>query len=128
MGGRSQGGAVMTNLSLSRSQLCHRQRELAAQRSALRKRQVAISAEIKSVNRAISMMDAEPVMVSDHAVVRWLERVLLVDIEAVRKEIARLAAPHVGSRKTVTAAPGIELLIDGHMVVTAMPDKPKKVE
>ncbi len=115
----------MTNLALSRSQLCHRQRELSAQRAALMKRQTAIGAEIKAIDRAISQMDSEPVVVTDHAVIRWLERVVLIEGQAVREEIARLAAPHVGARKTVAVRPGLEMLIDGHGVITIMPDKLK---
>jgi hypothetical protein len=106
---------------MTRSQLCHAAGALQAQRTALQRRQKLISDEIKDVHRAISALDAADIMVSDHAVVRWLERQKGLDLEAVRAEIAAVAQPHIGTAGTVPLGNGLVMLIDGNRVVTIMP-------
>jgi hypothetical protein len=96
-----------------------------AQKSALQKRQKIIADELKDVHRAISALDAQEVMVSDHAVVRWLERREGLDLEAVRARIAHEAKPHIGTTGTVSIGGGLVMLIDMNRVVTVMPEGDK---
>ena len=111
---------------MSRSQLCHEAGALKAQQNALAKRQKIIAAEIKDVNRAISALDAEAILVTDHAVVRWLERRNGLDLEGVRAQIEEEARPHVGAKARVPLGDGLVMLLDGHTVVTIMPEGEKE--
>ena len=110
---------------MTRSQLCHAAGALQAQRTALQKRQKIIADELKDVQREISALDAQNVMVSDHAVVRWLERMEGLDLEAVRAKIASEAKPHLGTVGTVALGGGLVMLIDRNRVVTIMPEGEK---
>lgn len=106
----------------TRSELCHRIGALDAERKVQMRRQAEMTAEKKALSRAISELDNDPITVTDHAVVRWLERRCGVDIEAIRSEIAGLAVPHIGARGTVAVGAGLVMLIDGTKVVTIMPE------
>lgn len=110
---------------MTRSQLCHEAGALNAQRAALAKRQKVIAAEIKEVSRAISALDSSAILVTDHAVVRWLERCNGLDLEGVRAQIAAEARPHVGAKGRVPLGDGLVMLIDGHTVVTIMAEGEK---
>lgn len=110
---------------MTRSQLCHAAGALKAQQTALQRRQKVVSDELKDVQRAISALDASAIMVSDHAVVRWLERLHGLDLETLRAEIASAAKPHIGTVGTVPIGKGLVMLIDGNRVVTIMPEGEK---
>lgn len=61
--------------------------------------------------------------VSDHAVVRWLERRLGLDMDVVRAEILtedRAAAIRAGARRIKLRAIGLELRINDTGVVTTV--------
>jgi hypothetical protein len=68
------------------------------------------------------------VVVSDHAVLRFLERVHGLDIEAVRAEIAwraergAAAAEVIGEMQYRIVWPGFTLVVRGERVVTVIPD------
>ena len=66
------------------------------------------------------------VRVSDHAVVRWLERVQGMDIEAVRTEIGRrvdLAREHPGASGVISG--GFIYKLQGEVVTTVTPQTRK---
>ncbi len=79
------------------------------------------------MSRRLTMPEAQPARqphVTDHAVVRWLERHLGYDIEAVRRAILtpdREAAIRCGATSIVCPAEGVTLRIapNGH-VTTVM--------
>jgi hypothetical protein len=110
---------------MTRSQLCHAAGALEAQRTALQKRQKIIAHDLKDVQRAISALEAQEIVVSDHAVVRWLERREGLDLEAVRARIAAEAKPHIGTVGTVPLGGGLVMLIDRTRIVTIMPEGEK---
>lgn len=59
--------------------------------------------------------------ITDHAVLRYMERVLGVDVAAVRAEIrarVRLAEAHEGAEAVL--ADGVRFAIEGNAVVTVM--------
>ena len=63
--------------------------------------------------------------VSDHALLRWLERYHGVDIAAYRQELLNLALPAIEIRASTAPLPcGLWLLIKNDTVVTVTPDKP----
>ncbi len=112
---------------MSRSQLCHMIGSLNAQKVAMQKRTALINAEIKKANAAVSALDKEDIMVSDHAVVRWLERHKGMDLEAVRNDIIKAARPHVNGKSEIDLGDGLILLMDGFRVVTIMPKENRRV-
>lgn len=61
------------------------------------------------------------VTVSDHAVVRWLERARGFDVDAIRAEIARICLPaaEVGCRKLSVG--GLTYMLEGFKVTTISP-------
>lgn len=79
-----------------------------------------IAHEIAEIKRHAS---GEPsIYVSDHAVLRWLERRSMVDVAAVRQELAAAVAGHA-TRKGVTwsvAYDGAYLIGNGASVLTAL--------
>lgn len=65
-------------------------------------------------------------VVSDHALLRWLERHHGLDVEHFRRELADIAQPAVDIRATTAPLPdGLWLLIKESTVVTVSPGKPK---
>lgn len=66
------------------------------------------------------------IKVTDHAIVRYLERVLLVDIEGLRNRIGHLAdnaAKHGASGVNIG---GVRYLLRGDTVTTVVPVKNRK--
>lgn len=110
---------------MTRSQLCHATGALQAEKAALQRRQKIINDEIKDLHRAISALDADSIMVSDHAVVRWLERRQGLDLDGIRAQIAAVARPHIGTVGPVPLGDGLVMLIDGNRVVTIKPEGEK---
>jgi len=62
-----------------------------------------------------------PVPVSDHAVIRYLERVAGFDVEAVRDEIRRKVEPAVRAGACALNSEGYRYLIADGVVVTVTP-------
>jgi hypothetical protein len=110
---------------MTRTQLRHAAGALQAQITAGQRRQAVLSAELKEVHRAISALDSDPIVVSDHAVVRWLERRQGLDLDAIRAQIAAEARPHIGTIGRVPLGDGLVMVIDGCRVVTIMPEGDK---
>ncbi len=83
-----------------------------------------VMVELADVERQISKLQtpaAHKPYVSDHAVVRWLERVRGMDMAAVRREILTPERAHVIetlSPVTVKTAEGIDLVVRDKVVVT----------
>lgn len=59
--------------------------------------------------------------VTDHAVLRWMERVQGVDIEAVRREIGRTADQGISAGASGVVSHGMVLRIADGVVVTVAP-------
>lgn len=62
------------------------------------------------------------VVVTDHAVLRWLERAEGIDVEKMRRGIAQLCAPAAAAGASKFSAMGITFIIKGNTVVTATPN------
>lgn len=107
---------------MTRSKLCHEAGAIKAEIAATQKRQKVLGDQLKAIHRQISALDASEVVVTDHAVVRWLERMNGLDLEGVRAQIADAARPHIGAHERVSLGNGLVMLIDGHRVVTIMPE------
>lgn len=58
--------------------------------------------------------------ITDHAVVRYLERVKGIDIEATRSEIAEIVRRGVGLGAQSVILDGMRYRLDGHHVVTVV--------
>lgn len=56
--------------------------------------------------------------VTDHAVLRYLERKHGVDIEAIRAHIAQLVARGVDRQGDAVVVEGVKFVLRGHVVVT----------
>ena len=61
------------------------------------------------------------VHISDHALVRYIERVKGFDVEKIRKEIEELVAPTLGTNATAISANGFTFVIKGGYVTTVVP-------
>ncbi len=68
-------------------------------------------------------MATPAIEVTDHAVIRWLERAKGMDIYAIRREIADLVAPAVAARAVGVKISGIKFAIAGHVVCTVIREK-----
>lgn len=68
------------------------------------------------------------VMVSDHALVRWMERTGLVDLEPIRQAIAlsihraTSAAEQIGASEYLVLADGLVFVVRNSVVVTVVPE------
>ncbi|WP_333822840.1 hypothetical protein [Pinisolibacter sp.] len=67
------------------------------------------------------MSRRRPIPVTDHAVLRWLERVEGFDVEALRAEIGRAGAVGVEHGAGVVVVPGGKLIVYEGRVVTVYP-------
>ena len=59
--------------------------------------------------------------VSEHALLRYLERSLMLDLPRVKKQIARKVAAGVALGAKVVVVDGVRFVIRGNTVVTALP-------
>lgn len=68
----------------------------------------------------------EPLRVTDHAVLRYMERVLGFDIEGVREHIKAICAPAAAIGATCLRAEGVkfEFTASTNTVTTVVPDGP----
>lgn len=64
--------------------------------------------------------------VSDHALIRWLERVKGVDMEALRSEIRASIAPAVAAGATAVERGGMRFTIEKGVLTTVMPARHRK--
>lgn len=64
----------------------------------------------------------EPVRVTDHAVIRYLERAMGLNIEIVRDHIASLCAGPAAYGATALRAEGVKFEIVSGAVTTVVPD------
>jgi hypothetical protein len=77
------------------------------------------------------MSKRRPISVSDHALVRWLQRVEGLDVEALRDQIAASAAVGVAYGARIVVVSGGKLILDepGESVVTVLrPDHVRRQE
>ncbi|MCW4115642.1 hypothetical protein NPA31_011775 [Aurantimonas sp. MSK8Z-1] len=65
------------------------------------------------------------VEVTDHALVRYLERVHGVDMDAFREELAALAQPFVDARVSCAPVGAVWLRIEDNRLITVTPSKPR---
>ncbi len=63
---------------------------------------------------------APTVSVTDHAIVRWLERVERLDVEGLREQIARSAAVGLAYGASVVVVCGGKIILEGETVVTVL--------
>jgi hypothetical protein len=72
------------------------------------------------------------VRVSDHALVRWLQRAYDLDVEAYRAELAELCRPlHAAGAASGQVANGLHVVMDGQNVITVLsqpPGRPREQE
>lgn len=65
------------------------------------------------------------VHVTDHALVRWLERSRGIDMELLRSQLAELAQPCVDAGVKHAPLDDLWLIFDGNVLTTVSPSKPK---
>lgn len=65
------------------------------------------------------------VFISDHALLRWLERVHDIDVEHHRSIMEKLAQPFVDVRAFTAEIGGVWFRFADHRVVTVLPDRPR---
>jgi len=63
-------------------------------------------------------MTGRTITVSDHALIRYLERVKGFDLDAVRDEIADAVGPLAGNGATKCSVDGTTFILDGWKVLT----------
>lgn len=68
------------------------------------------------------MSSVEQVQVTDHAVLRYMERAMGFNVEEVRTHIAAICAGAVSVRATCLRAEGVRFEIVGNRVVTVAPN------
>jgi hypothetical protein len=81
-----------------------------------------IKYDIEMIDAALERVSPGAVEVTDHAVVRWLERVEGYDVAAVRRRMANLvfANPGVGQDRVIEFDRGKLVLQDARVVVTVL--------
>jgi hypothetical protein len=68
-------------------------------------------------------MREEPIRIYDHAVLRYLERAMGLNIELVRGHIQNLCGGAVGIGAVCVRAEGLRFEISGSVVTTVTPDR-----
>lgn len=64
------------------------------------------------------------VQITDHALVRWLERARGIDMEELREVLSDLAQPFVDVRAKHAECDGVWFVFDGEKLVTIVDTKP----
>lgn len=64
------------------------------------------------------------VKITDHALVRWLERVHGFDMDKFRGDLATVAAPYAAAKVKHAEVGGVCLVFEGQTLITVTPDKP----
>jgi hypothetical protein len=65
----------------------------------------------------------DPIRVSDHAILRYLERAMNLNIEIVRGHIAHLCAAPAAYGAVCVRAEGLRFELSGGVVTTVTPDR-----
>lgn len=67
------------------------------------------------------------IAISDHALIRWLERQYGMDLQPYRRELADLVEPYVAIKaRHACVAPGLYATICDGVVTTVLPNKPPR--
>ena len=66
------------------------------------------------------------VQISDHALVRWLERVHDIDMDWFRAKLAEIAQPYADARVKHAFVGGVWLVFHDEKLVTVTPTKPAR--
>ena len=66
-------------------------------------------------------------IITDHALLRWIERVHGVDIEALRSQVADMCAPAVQAGASTAPVGAVWAVIQHGRVVTILPQRPKNM-
>lgn len=61
-----------------------------------------------------------PVNVTDHALLRWIERVEKVDVAAVRARIVQVVGPAAGIGAPYVVHDGFSVILEGAVVITVL--------
>lgn len=64
------------------------------------------------------------VTITDHALVRWLQRARGIDMEALRRGLAEQAQPFADACVKHAEVGGVWFVFDGPRLITVTPDKP----
>lgn len=64
------------------------------------------------------------VIITDHALLRWLERAHDIDMEHFRSALAALAEPYARLKVAHVEVGGVWFVFDGAKLVTVTPEKP----
>ena len=114
----------LTNLIRTREVEQGRLESLAIRIDRLKVESKAVEIEVANMERNIESHKAEGLVVTDHAVIRYMERVMGLEVEKVREEIADLAMEqHVGVLES-GRLPGPEeswLVVRHKRVITVTP-------
>ena len=65
------------------------------------------------------------VQISDHALVRWLERVHDIDMDWFRERLAEIAQPYADARVKHAFVGGVWLVFHDDKLVTVTPERPR---
>lgn len=65
------------------------------------------------------------VVITDHALVRWLDRARGIDMEELRRELADIAQPYADACVKHAEVGGVWLIFDNGKLITVTPDKPR---
>lgn len=68
-------------------------------------------------------MTKEPLRVSDHAVLRYMERAMSLNVEIVREHIASLCSQAAAAGAVCVRTEGVRFEICNNAVVTVTPDR-----
>jgi len=69
---------------------------------------------------------ARTVTITDHALVRWLERARGIDMEELRAALAEIAQPYADACVKHAPVDGVWFVFDGPRLITVTPDKPRR--
>lgn len=64
------------------------------------------------------------VHITDHALLRWLQRAHDIDMDAYRAELTRLAEPFARAKVKHVEVAGVWFVFDDNRLVTVTPEKP----
>ena len=68
-------------------------------------------------------MPKDPIRVSDHAVLRYMERAMNLNVEIVREHIASLCQPASHAGAVCVRAEGVRFELSNNVVTTVTPDR-----
>lgn len=65
------------------------------------------------------------IRITDHALLRWLERAHDIDVEFFRNKLAELVEPHANLPPKRVEIGGLWFIFNGKVLTTVVPNKPK---